>query len=87
MAEGVSEEVRRRSLVAKTVVVKFRWADFTTFTRQRSLDIGIDQAEDIARVALAIWRDHWPPGQKMRLLGVGVTNLVEAQARQLDLGL
>src|SRR5690606_8206273 len=34
MAEDVARSLQKRQLVAHTVTVKFRWADFTTFTRQ-----------------------------------------------------
>lgn len=83
MTASIAKSLQKRSLVAHTVFVKFRWADFTTFTRQKSLEIGMDQEEEIARVAAAIWEEHWPPGQRMRLLGVGVSNLEEPASRQL----
>ncbi len=83
MAGRVAQSLQKRQLVAHTVTVKFRWADFTTFTRQRSLEVGIDDAETIYAVAEAIWEEHWPPGQKMRLLGVGVSKIEAPQVRQL----
>ncbi len=83
MAGKVAQSLQKRQLVAHTVTVKFRWADFTTFTRQRSLEVGIDDAEAIYAVAEAIWAEHWPPGQKMRLLGVGVSKIEAPQVRQL----
>lgn len=85
MCKKVASSVQRKKLVAHTVTVKFRWSDFTTITRQRSLDVGIDQAEEIYRVALLIWEAHWPEGQPMRLLGVGVSNLDAPQMRQMSL--
>jgi DNA polymerase-4 len=83
MAERVAQSLQKRQLVARTVTVKFRWADFTTFTRQRSLEVGTDEAEMIYALAEAIWIEHWPPGQKMRLLGVGVSKIEAPQVRQL----
>lgn len=85
MAEDVARSLQKRQLVAHTVTVKFRWADFTTFTRQRSLEIGISEAATIYALAEAIWADHWPPGQKMRLLGVGVSKIEAPTIRQLGL--
>jgi DNA polymerase IV len=82
MAASVAGSLQRRNLVAHTVRVKFRWADFTTFTRQRSLEVGFDDEELIYRTAVAIWQDNWQ-GQKMRLIGVGVSGLEEVQARQV----
>lgn len=85
LAEGVAVALQKQGLIAHTVFVKFRWADFTTFTRQRTVEVGMDEAEAIARQALTIWEEHWPAGQPMRLLGVGVSKLEEPAARQLDL--
>ena len=84
-AESVARSLQKRSLVAHTVRVKFRWSDFTTFTRQKSTEIGLDDAETIYRLALAIWQENWLPGQRMRLIGVGVTSLEAAWQGQLTL--
>jgi len=83
---SVSKSLQKRNLVAHTVRVKFRWADFTTFTRQKSVGIGLDDEEKIYGLALSIWEENWPPGQKMRLLGVGVSSLLIPSARQIDFG-
>lgn len=83
MAARVAQSLQKRQLVAHTVTVKFRWADFTTFTRQRSVEVGIDDAAAIFAIAESIWADHWPPGQKMRLLGVGVSKIKAPEVRQL----
>ena len=83
MCDRVAASLQKRSLMAHTVYVKFRWADFTTFTRQKSLEVGIDQVEDIFRVAHTIWQENWPTGRRMRLLGVGVSNLEAPTVRQL----
>ena len=85
MAEGVAVSLQKQGLIAHTVFVKFRWADFTTFTRQRTVEVGMDDAEAIAHQAITIWEEHWPPEQRVRLLGVGVSKLEEPVARQLDL--
>ncbi len=85
MSAEVAEQLQKRGLVAHTVRVKFRWSDFTTFTRQRSVEVGTDEAATIFRLAEAIWRENWPAGRPMRLLGVGATSLVEGAGRQLGL--
>lgn len=84
MCDGLAKTLQKRSLIAHTVIVKFRWADFTTFTRQRSVETGIDTAVAIYRLAESIWVENWPPGKPMRLLGVGVSKLEEPIGRQLD---
>lgn len=82
-AERVAQSLQKRGLTAHTVRVKFRWADFTTFTRQKSVEIGIDDADSIYRLALALWQENWPDGQRMRLIGVGVSGLTAVTQRQM----
>jgi DNA polymerase-4 len=86
MCQSVANSLQKQQFVARTVYVKFRWADFTTFTRQKSVAVGIDSDVEIYRLAAAIWEENWPTGQRMRLLGVGVSNLEEASVRQLGFG-
>lgn len=85
MSIEVAAELSKRNLLAHTVRVKFRAPDFTTFTRQRSLAVGTDDAETIYRLALALWQENWPAGRPMRLLGVGAASLAEEEGRQLGL--
>lgn len=82
-AESVAQSLQKRALAAHTIRVKFRWADFTTFTRQKSVTHAIDDAEGIYQLAQAIWRENWPPGRRMRLIGVGVSGLAPVTQRQL----
>ncbi|MCI0399216.1 MAG: DNA polymerase IV [Chloroflexi bacterium] len=86
MAARVADSLQVHNLVAHTVRVKFRWDDFTTFTRQKSVEVGVDQADQLYRLALAIWEEQWPPGQKMRLLGVAAASLKVVEARQIGFG-
>jgi DNA polymerase-4 len=84
MCGKVAQSLQKRGLIAHTVTVKFRWTDFTTFTRQRSVTVGIDSEDAIYRLAEAIWSENWPENRPMRLLGVGVSKLVaEGHGRQL----
>lgn len=85
MCARLAASLQEWELVANTVTVKFRWSDFTTFTRQQTVPVGIDQYGPLARVALAIWQEHWAPFQPVRLLGVGVSNLEQPAGRQLPL--
>jgi DNA polymerase-4 len=83
MAGQVARSLQKKELAARTVKVKFRWADFTTFTRQTSVAVPFDDAAQLYRLAEHLWAENWPPGQKMRLIGVGVANLEERHGRQL----
>jgi DNA polymerase-4 len=83
-AAKVGENLRHRRLTGTTVKIKLRWADFTTLTRQLTLDHSTDQDQEIFSTALALFHKTWEPGKPVRLLGVGVTGLREP-VRQLSL--
>ena len=77
LAAGVSTRLRRNHLTGTTVKIKARWADFTTLTRQMTLEHTTDQDKEIYRAALSLFYKIWRPGQPVRLLGVGVSGLRE----------
>lgn len=81
----VAARLQRHGLLGRVVHVKFRWSDFTTFTRQRSLPVATDDAATIAAMAASLWLANWQTGRKVRLIGVGVGGLEPAGARQLSL--
>jgi DNA polymerase-4 len=83
MSAEVARSLQKRNLVAYTVRVKLRWSDFTTFTRQRSLEVGIAEEATIYHHAVALWQENWPPGRPVRLIGVGVSNLKQVEEKQL----
>ncbi len=75
LAAEVGHTLRRENLAAKTVKIKLRWPDFTTLTRQTTLPAPTDQTTDIETIALGLFKQVRAPGQPVRLLGVGVSNL------------
>lgn len=74
-AESVSRSLQQKTLVATTVKLKIRWADFTTPTRQLTLEQPTDHADRIYEAALLLFDRIWQSGQPVRLLGVGVSGL------------
>ncbi|MDJ0938590.1 MAG: DNA polymerase IV [Woeseiaceae bacterium] len=85
LTERASRRMRKAGLAAGTVQVKIREADFTTYTRQKSLTPpgnGTDAIYQIACDLLMTWlADH--PGARLRLLGVGGSKLSPAEQRDL----
>jgi DNA polymerase-4 len=77
LAAGVGTRLRRNHLTGTTVKIKVRWADFTTLTRQVTLEHTTDQDKEIYHTALSLFYKIWHPGQPVRLLGVGVSGLKE----------
>ena len=71
LSAQVGWRLRRREKEAHTVQVKIRLADFSTFTRQKTLPGAICYDEDIFREAKALFRAFIiPHGSGIRLLGV-----------------
>lgn len=84
MSAEVGSQLRRNNLAGKTIKLKLRWPDFTTLTRQTTLNSPTDQDEEIERVARDLLRSVRKPNQAVRLIGVGVTGLGQP-IRQLGL--
>lgn len=84
LSEQVGSRLREDGLRGTTIKLKLRWSDFTTLTRQITLDRPTDLDNQIYAVALVLFEKIWPPGKRIRLLGVGVSNF-ESQVYQLEL--
>lgn len=75
MSAEVGAQLRKNHLAGKTIKLKLRWPDFTTLTRQTTLDSPTDRDEEIENTALDLMRSVRKPYQAVRLIGVGVTGL------------
>ena len=79
LSEKTAGRLRAKELVAGTVQVKIRAADFSTYTRQRAFrppGNGTEQIYEAAKGLLHSWlAEH--PGARVRLLGVGGSDLVK----------
>ncbi|CAG0991559.1 DNA polymerase IV [Myxococcaceae bacterium] len=91
-AESVARRLRSEGLRARTVVLKVKLAGrrrpgprgFDLVTRRRTLAGGTDDGEILRRTACELLdREAFP--EPIRLVGVGVTNLVAAAKTQVDL--
>jgi DNA polymerase IV len=85
MALEVAERLQKTGQTARTVTAKLRYADFSIRSRSSSLDVGIDDAEQIADLACRLLDRglHDRPGA-LRLVGVGVSGLAEYRQLALD---
>ena len=78
-AEGVARSLRRDGLIGRTVHIKVRTGDFTTWTRSRTLPAPTDLAEPLVAAARQLFRERIRLGGKgVRLLGLGVSGLEPA---------
>ena len=65
--------------------VKVRYSDFTTLTRQISVEEPITEAADIYRLGWFLLGRDKLVSRPLRLLGLGVSSLREPSGRQLPL--
>ncbi len=79
MSEGVARDLVAEELKARTIVLKLRYEDFTTMTRQTTLRSPTSDAQVIRAQARSLLEQHWDTQRAVRLIGVGVHNLVENQ--------
>jgi nucleotidyltransferase/DNA polymerase involved in DNA repair len=79
MSAAVARDLRREGFRARTIVLKLRYADFTTITRQTTLRVPTTREEEIADCARRLFIAHWDRRRAVRLIGVGAHNLVEEQ--------
>ena len=85
LSERVGSDLRQKEKLAKCVTLKLRYADFTTTTRQQTLTQASDTDQTIFETGLRLLKNELPrEKQAVRLIGIGVSNLVEA-GRQRDM--
>ena len=77
LASGVARHLEARTLTGKTVTVKARLADFTTFTRQTTLLTPTGDEAVIRDTAWQLLAKELQPGRSFRLLGVGVSGFYQ----------
>ena len=74
LCETLAREERR----GRTIGIKLRYADFTTLTRARTLDVAVNDHATVGGVAVELLR-RLDPRRPVRLLGVRVAGLDERE--------
>ena len=74
LTQGVAMRLQKEGLRGKTVAVKLRLSDFTTFTRQSTLPTPTDEADAIFTAGYKLLSRELGPGRRFRLVGIGVSN-------------
>jgi DNA polymerase-4 len=75
LAERVEASLEHVQKHGKTVVLKVRYADYTTVTRRQTLPEYISKKEELFYQANLIWEEVLGLEQGIRLLGITLTNL------------
>lgn len=83
MVSELGYELRQLGQLSSCVTVKLRYADFNTFTRQRTIAYSASD-QSLLQVAQALFAELYERRQRIRLLGVRFSGLVYGRP-QLDL--
>ena len=74
LCEKVSNRLREHGLKAKTVTLKIRLADFSTFTRASTIDSATNFIDILYKEVKALYKNFDRRGKSVRLLGVKASN-------------
>ncbi len=86
LADKVGHRLRAQEVLAGTITLKARYADFTTHTRSATLPQPTDSSVEIrATVQDLLEKKLGRRGRALRLVGVTASNLATAMPRQADL--
>lgn len=86
-AEDIAARLKRKRLLAQTVQVKIRYKNFQTLTRQVTVEDPTQEARAIYRLGCFLLARDKLVQKPLRLLGLGVSGLMEGEPRQLKLPL
>jgi DNA polymerase-4 len=84
LCEMVGRRLREHRLHARTIQLKLRYSDFSTFTRAHSIARATDLDTELFEEIRQLFRRNWKSGAAVRLLGVHVSSWSEGD-EQLNL--
>ena len=80
LAERTAERCKAKNVAGTTIVLKLKTSSFTTLTRNRSVNDPTQLADTIFSIGQTLLARvlNEKPGTKFRLIGIGVSGLVDA---------
>ena len=85
IADDLARLMRRDGLKGRTVTLKIRLEDFSTFSRSRTLSDFVDSPGILRTVAIDLYRRFERKHKRVRLVGIGVSQLNSVAGEQLGL--
>jgi len=85
LAEKVGYRLRKKQLKGRTVHLKLRYKNFSTITRNLTLNHPTDQTQKIFNIVQKMFLTNYQNGRKVRLIGVGVSGFDSGDSKQLHL--
>lgn len=84
LADGVGRSARKAGLAGTTIKVKLRYGNFSTYSRQTTLDYATDNDSILYDCAERLFLQSRTDDSPVRLIGIGLSGFAEP-SRQLDL--
>jgi len=85
IADRLTRHMRQKWFAGRTVTLKIRLSGFETHTRSRSLPDHVNDLATVRSTAVQLYREFKRQGRRVRLIGIGVSNLRFHNASQPDL--
>lgn len=92
LSDSVARRLRKKGIFGGTVFISVKNSAFKRYSRQATLDTSTDTSEVIFQNAMMlldqlVWGNHglFEKDERIRLLGVGVSNLDHGEYRQMSL--
>lgn len=79
LSERVAARLRHQGFVSRTIVLKVRFADFTTISRSRTLRSGTDVSREVYATARDLYDALGLQRARIRLVGVRAEGLTDAE--------
>ena len=84
LSEKVSFRLRKHNLIGNSISVQIKTKDFEVFSHQKKIDISTDQTKTIYELSRSLL-EKIHNGQKIRLIGVRVSNLSNKDECQMSI--
>jgi len=85
LTKKVSEDIQRKRYLYRTITLKVRLEDFTTYTRSRTLEHHTSNLTTLSSIVRDLSREFLDKEKKIRLLGVRVSGLLKIGENQTSL--
>lgn len=79
IATKLGENIQKKKLIAKTVSIKIKYADFKQITRSYTSPFPINSEKDIYNISKKLLINSLQKGRKVRLLGISISNIINKE--------
>lgn len=78
LSEKVTRRMRKEGVLGRTVTLKIRFEDFSTFTRRKTLDRYFNDMRTLKEISFSLYRSFNKHNKRVRLVGISVSTLTSS---------